>query len=87
MEKYKGIYYDGETSIPFEIETLSPKEIVDQIKEVLNKFDKKNWDISSIMIDPQNLSVMFELIEKIKNGYGSKYDITISEKHLPKINK
>jgi len=78
MEKYVGICCEDESSRPMEIETLIPKEIVCQVETALNGI-KKNWKISSPMIDPQSLIIVFELIERLSNGYGLKYKITISK--------
>ena len=80
MKQYTGICYDGEVSSPIEVETLIPEEIVNQIKCALSHLDDNNWVISSPIIDQQSLYVVFELIEKLINGYGLKYEITITKK-------
>jgi hypothetical protein len=81
MEKYIGICYDGEVSSPIEIETLIPREIVNQIEIALNSMKDKNWKVSSPMIDQQKLCVVFELSEKLIKGYGLKYNIIISKEY------
>ena len=77
MKKYVGICCEDESSRPMEIETSIPEEIVDQVEIALNKLDNKNWKISSAMTDPQSLNIIFELVEKVPNGYGSRYKIVL----------
>lgn len=85
MKKYIGICYDGETSSPIEVETLIPHEIVEQIEIALNGLNNNNWQVSSGMIDPQDLTVMFEVAEKTPIGHGSRYQIKLTEEQFHKI--
>jgi hypothetical protein len=85
MKKYIGICYDGETSSPIEVETLIPYEIVERIEIALNGLDNNNWQVSSGMIDTQDLTVMFEVTEKTPIGHGLRYQIKLIEEQFHKI--
>jgi hypothetical protein len=79
MEYYKVNSYDSDMLNSTEIETSAPKDIVEDILDLFDHIDKTKWSVCPTMIDPNNLSVIFTLIERYDNKLGDIYRITISK--------
>jgi hypothetical protein len=79
MEYYKVNSYDSDMSNPTEIKTNAPKDIVEDISDLFDHIDKEKWSVCPIMIDPNNLSVIFTLIERYNNKLHDIYRVTISK--------
>jgi len=77
MENYKADYYNPETFEKSEIETLIPTSIVENVKNSLNGLEKE-FMVTSTMINPEDLSVVFGVIETDINSYRLKYKVSIS---------
>lgn len=80
MENYKTEVFDPET-LQFinEVETQIPEEIVVKAKELLGKFESKNWLISPMTIKSDGSEVYFGMLERGTDGEGIKYKITITK--------
>jgi hypothetical protein len=77
MENYKADYYNPETFEKSEIETLIPTSIVENVKNSLNGLEKE-FMVTSTMINPEDLSVVFGIIETDINSSRLKYKVSIS---------
>jgi hypothetical protein len=77
MENYKADYYNPETFEKSEIETLIPTSIVENVKNSLNGFGKE-FMVTPTMINPEDLSVVFGIIETDINSSRLKYKVSIS---------
>jgi hypothetical protein len=77
MENYKADYYNPETFEKSEIETLIPTSIVENVKNSLNGLEKE-FMVTPTMINPEDLSVVFGLIETDINSSRLKYKVSIS---------
>jgi translation initiation factor 6 (eIF-6) len=64
-----------------EVDTNIPKVIVDKIQNSLNSLDD-NLQVRPIMIDPNNLNIVFDILESNKNGVTLKYNVTISKQKI-----
>jgi hypothetical protein len=77
MENYKADYYNPETFEKSEIETLIPTSIVENVKNSLNELGEE-FVVTPTMINPEDLSVVFGVIETDINSYRLKYKVSIS---------
>jgi hypothetical protein len=77
MENYKADYYNPETFEKSEIETLIPTSIVENVKNSLNGLEKE-FMVTPTMINPEDLSVVFGIIETDINSSRLKYKVSIS---------
>jgi hypothetical protein len=77
MENYKADYYNPETFEKSEIETLIPTSIVENVKNSLNELGKE-FVVTPTMINPDDLSVVFGVIETDINSHRLKYKVSIS---------
>jgi hypothetical protein len=77
MENYKSDYYNPETFEKSEIETLIPTSIVENVKNSLNGLEKE-FMVTPTMINPEDLSVVFGIIETDINSSRLKYKVSIS---------
>ena len=77
MENYKSDYYNPETFEKSEIETLIPTSIVENVKNSLNWLEKE-FMVTPTMINPEDLSVVFGIIETDINSSRLKYKVSIS---------
>ena len=77
MENYKADYYNPETFEKSEIETLIPTSIVENVKSSLNGLEKE-FMVTPTMINPEDLSVVFGIIETDINSSRLKYKVSIS---------
>jgi hypothetical protein len=77
MENYKADYYNPETFEKSEIETLIPTSIVENVKNSLNGLEKE-FMVTPTMINPEELSVVFGIIETDINSSRLKYKVSIS---------
>jgi hypothetical protein len=78
MEYYKVNSYDPKTLIPTEIETSVPKELVEEIQKIFDKFDETKWVVTPLMVDPIDMSVILGIMERGTYGLGDIYRVTIS---------
>ena len=77
MENYKADYYNPETFEKSEIETLIPTSIVENVKNSLNELGEE-FVVTPTMINPEDLSVVFGIIETDINSSRLKYKVSIS---------
>ncbi len=67
MEKYKFLVYNPKNMESEYRESSVSDELVKKLDEVLNSFNNDNITVSPLVIDPDDLSVRWSIIEKI-NG-------------------
>ena len=77
MENYKSKHINPETFEEKEIETLVPISIVENIKNSLDSIGEE-FMVTPTMINPEDLSVVFGLIETDINSSRLKYKVSIS---------
>lgn len=77
MKNYKSKHINTETFEEKEIETLIPISIVENIKNSLDNIGEE-FMVTPIMINPEDLSVVFGLIETDINSSRLKYKVSIS---------
>lgn len=77
MKNYKSKHINPETFEEREIETLIPISIVENIKNSLDNIGEE-FMVTPTMINPEDLSIMFGLIETDINSSRLKYKVSIS---------
>jgi len=77
MKKYKAKHINPETFEEREIETLIPISIVENIKNSLDNIGEE-FMVTPTMINPEDLSIVFGLIETDINSSRLKYKVSIS---------
>jgi hypothetical protein len=77
MKNYKAKHINPETFEEKEIETLIPISIVENIKNSLDNIGEE-FMVTPIMINPEDLSIIFGLIETDINSSRLKYKVSIS---------
>lgn len=77
MKNYKSKHINPETFEEKEIETLIPISIVENIKNSLDNIGEE-FIVTPTMINPEDLSVVFGLIETDINSSRLKYKVSIS---------
>lgn len=77
MKNYKSQHINPETFEEKEIETLIPSSIVENIKNSLNEL-KEEFMVTPTLINPEDLSVVFGIIETDINSSRLKYKVSIS---------
>lgn len=76
MKKYKAKHINPETFEEREIETLIPISIVENIKNSLDNIGEE-FMVTPTMINPEDLSIVFGLIETDINSSRLKYKVSI----------
>ena len=74
MENYKGDYYNPETFEKTEVETKIPVNLVNEVKQKLD--DIEGYLITPIMINPEDNSVMFGIMNMSDKTLKYKLSIT-----------
>ena len=77
MKNYKANCYHPETFEKTEIETKIPADLVNQVEQVLGKGKIDGYDIIGPLIDPEDKSVDFGIIDLSDRSF--KYRISISK--------
>jgi hypothetical protein len=77
MKNYKAKHINSETFEEGEIETLIPISIVENIKNCLDNIGEE-FMVTPTMINPEDLSIVFGLIETDINSSRLKYKVSIS---------
>jgi hypothetical protein len=77
MKNYKSKHINPETFEEREIETLIPISIVENIKNSLDNIGEE-FMVTPTMINPEDLSIVFGLIETDINSSRLKYKVSIS---------
>jgi hypothetical protein len=77
MKNYKSKHINPETFEEMEIETLIPISIVENIKNSLDNIGEE-FMVTPTMINPEDLSIVFGLIETDINSSRLKYKVSIS---------
>ena len=78
MEKFKSIWINPENFEKKEIETAIPLDIVESIQECLKNLEGETYIKTPIIIDPNNLGVIFGIMETDASGTRYKYKVSIS---------
>jgi hypothetical protein len=78
MENYKADYYNPETFEKSQIETKIPLDLVNEVKQTLDKMD--GYMITPTMINPDDNSVMFGIMDLSDTTL--KYKISITPNYL-----
>jgi hypothetical protein len=77
MKNYKAKNINPETFEEKEIETLIPISIVENVKNSLNELGEE-FIVTPTLIDSEDLSVLFGIIETGINSSRLKYKVSIS---------
>jgi hypothetical protein len=77
MKNYKAKNINPETFEEKEIETLIPMSIVENVKNSLNELGEE-FIVTPTLIDSEDLSVVFGIIETGINSSRLKYKVSIS---------
>jgi len=77
MKNYKAKHTNPETFEEKEIETLIPMSIVENVKNSLNGLGEE-FIVTPAIIRPEDLSVIFGIIETGINSSRLKYKVSIS---------
>ena len=78
MENYKAGYYNPETFEKSEIETKIPVDLVNEVKQTLDSMD--GYMITPIMVNPDDNSVVFGIMDMSDNTL--KYKLSITPNYL-----
>jgi hypothetical protein len=78
MEKFKAKWVNPETFEEKEIETAIPLDIVENVRDCTKNFNGEVYITSPIMVDPNNLGVVFGIMETTTDGVRYKYKVSIS---------
>ena len=77
MKNYKSKHINPETFEEKEMETLIPTSIVENVKNSLNGLGEE-FMVTPTMINPDDLSVVFGVMETNINSSRLKYKVSIS---------
>ena len=78
MENYKADYYNPETFEKSEIETKIPVDLLNEVKQTLDKMD--GYLITPTMVNPDDNSVVFGIMDLSDTTL--KYKISITPNYL-----
>jgi hypothetical protein len=78
MENYKADYYNPETFEKSEIETKIPVDLLNEVKQTLDKMD--GYMITPTMVNPDDNSVVFGIMDLSDTTL--KYKISITPNYL-----
>lgn len=78
MKNYKANHYNSETFEKTEIETKIPVDLVNEVKQTLDKMD--GYIITPTMVNPEDNSVVFGIMDMSDNTL--KYKILITPNYL-----
>jgi hypothetical protein len=78
MKNYKANHYNPETFEKTEIETKIPVDLVNEVKQTLDKMD--GYIITPTMVNPEDNSVVFGIMDMSDNTL--KYKILITPNYL-----
>jgi hypothetical protein len=78
MENYKADYYNPETFEKSEIETKIPVDLLNEVKQTLDKMD--GYMITPTMVNPDDNSVVFGIMDMSDNML--KYKLSITPNYL-----
>jgi hypothetical protein len=78
MENYKADYYNPETFEKSEIETKIPVDLLNEVKQTLDKMD--GYMITPTMVNPDDNSVVFGIMDVSDTTL--KYKISITPNYL-----
>jgi hypothetical protein len=78
MENYKADYYNPETFEKSEIETKIPVDLLNEVKQTLDKMD--GYMITPTMVNPDDNSVVFGIMDLSDTTL--KYRISITPNYL-----
>jgi len=76
MENYKSTHHNPETLEKIEVETNIPNDLVNEVKQTLNNIE--GYMITPVMINPEDNSVVFGIMDMTNRTLKYKLSITIN---------